>query len=37
MLPLLIPKGSLIEGVQLAAHCAGDRQAKCRRSVSEAD
>ena len=25
------------EGVELAARCAGGRQAKCRRSVSEAD
>ncbi|MFR5786315.1 MAG: hypothetical protein ACLUHE_03695 [Christensenellales bacterium] len=36
-LPPRIPKGSLFEGVQLAAHSVGSRQAKCRRSFSEAD
>ena len=36
-MPLLIPKGSLLEGMKLAARSAGGRQAKCRRSVSEAD
>ena len=28
---------TVFEGVQLAAHSVGSRQAKCRRSVSEAD
>ena len=36
-LPQLMSKGSLLEGVESAARCAGNRQAKCRRSVSEAD
>ncbi|WP_417074805.1 hypothetical protein, partial [Hominenteromicrobium sp.] len=31
------PKSSLREGVELAARCAGSRQAERRRSVSEAD
>ena len=30
-------KSSLLEGVELAARCAGGRQAKCRRFGSEAD
>ena len=30
-------RSSLFEGILLAARCAGNRHAKCRRSVSEAD
>ena len=36
-LMLCTGKSSLFEGMELAARCAGNRQAECRRSVSEAD